>query len=373
MACKISALLLLPVILLGYLFLFIKKRNFLYFSFYILVFIFFGYLSLRLADPRLFGDANFFHFLANPQFIANIKELESFNDPNGFFPPSIQWIKTRPIIYPLENMILWGLGWPLGFLTIGGFVYSLWQIVLRMKKLNPLANQPFSHFLILFWIIWLFVYQGIQFAKPMRYFYPIYPFLVILAAKFFYQAINLLKRKFKNKMAIWLYGYIAVLLIWPLSFMAIYGRSHSRVMASEWIYQNIPPGSVISCEYWDDCLPLAVKGQSSRLYQRETFHLYDLDTPQKWQKINQQLRRVDYLILSSNRLWGSISKVPEKYPMTAKFYQDLLAGKLNFQKVAEITSYPTIPILKIQIPDAFAEESFTVYDHPQVMVFKKKR
>lgn len=75
--------------------------------------------------------------------------------------------------------------------------------------------------------------------------------------------------------------------------------------------------------------------------------------------------------MSSNRLWGSIPKVPEKYPIAAKFYKDLFSEKLGFKKVAEITSYPTIPILNILLPDNTADKSFTVYDHPKVIVFKK--
>ena len=52
------------------------------------------------------------------------------------------------------------------------------------------------------------------------------------------------------------------------------------------------------------------------------------------------------------------------------FYKNLFGGKLNFEKVAEITSYPTIPIFNIPIPDQSSEEAFTVYDHPKLYIFK---
>jgi len=82
----------------------------------------------------------------------------------------------------------------------------------------------------------------------------------------------------------------------------------------------------------------------------------------------------DYLVLSSNRLWGSIGRLPQKYPVSAKFYQNLLAGKLNFEKIAEFTSCPCFPPGKFNLfcfPDQSADESFTVYDHPKVMIFKR--
>ena len=96
------------------------------------------------------------------------------------------------------------------------------------------------------------------------------------------------------------------------------------------------------------------------------------DTNEKWTKFNYQLEQLDYLILTSNRTWGSITKVQDKYPLMSQFYQNLFAGKLDFEKVAEITSYPTIPILNIPIKDDFAEEAFTVYDHPKILIFKKQ-
>lgn len=361
LACKISALLFLPIITFGYLLTFFKNRNLKLFAIRYSLFAIFSYFFLRLADPRIFADNNFFNALLNSRFIANIKELRSSSDSDTWFPPAIQWIKTKPIIFPLKNMILWGLGLPLGILAIGGVVYSLF----KMRKLGNL--------LILSWIIILFAYQGIQFAKPMRYFYPIYPFLAILTANFLCQLTNSLKQKVNNKIVLLFFcPFVLSLLIWPLSFMAIYSNSHSRVTASRWIYENIPSGSTISCEHWDDCLPLGIEGKSSSLYKTEMLTLYDQDTPEKWQKTNQQLERADYLIMSSNRLWGSIPRLPEKYPITTKFYQDLFAENLDFQKVAEITSYPTIPILNIQISDDSSDESFTVYDHPKILIFKKK-
>ena len=94
----------------------------------------------------------------------------------------------------------------------------------------------------------------------------------------------------------------------------------------------------------------------------------------KWQKINQQLDSTDYIILSSNRLYGSIPKNPDHYPQTTQYYQNLFDGSLGFNQVAQFTSYPCFPPLGRPLfcfPDDSAEEAFTVYDHPKVLVFKK--
>jgi 4-amino-4-deoxy-L-arabinose transferase-like glycosyltransferase len=378
-ASKISAILLLPITILGYIFLLIKqivsKKKILSSSLpkflgCIFAFLFSSYIILRFADPHIFTSDTLFR--PNPQYIDNIKQLKIYDHSETFFPPAIQWIKTKPIIFPLKNIVLWGLGLSLGILSITGVVYSSLNTLKSLKQIKKpayrqamLSDQRIFMILMLMWIIGLFSYQGIQFGKTMRYFYPIYPFLAILSANFLYKVV--FNRINSSLLLVTCY---LLLTIWPLSFIQIYSRPHSRVQASEWIYENIPQGSTLSCEHWDDCLPLPLDGKSSKYYKIEILEMFNPDDSMKWERINRQLKDVDYLILSSNRVWGSTTKVPIKYPMTSRFYHNLFEEKLQFKKVVEITSYPTIPILGVSIPDYSSEEAFTVYDHPRVLIFK---
>jgi len=52
-----------------------------------------------------------------------------------------------------------------------------------------------------------------------------------------------------------------------------------------------------------------------------------------------------------------------------KFYQLLFSGRLGFEKVEEFNSFPSIGPLSF--PDEDAEESFTVFDHPVIRIYKK--
>ena len=151
--------------------------------------------------------------------------------------------------------------------------------------------------------------------------------------------------------------------------MSIYTNPHTRVEASRWIIKNIPAQSVILSEYWDDALP--VFGFEN--YKIIQLSVFDPDSFEKWEKMNSSLFQGNYLILSSNRGWGSIPLLREEYPLTTKFYEDLFAGKLAYKKIAEFTSYPSLKYLGIPItlPDTSAEEAFSVYDHPTVYIFKK--
>lgn len=357
------------------------------------------YLTLRMADPYMFESKNILASSLNPAFVANIKELQSWSSPDTGFPPAVQWITTIPILFPLQNILFYGMGIPLSVIVITSFILFplLFYRLFRSKEHLPLL---FILFLIWLWLGFIFIYEGIQFAKTIRYFVPLYPFAAILASLvggfMWKQAAPSSAKRYV------LLIICIAFLIWPVAFMNMYSQKHTRVRASEYIYNTIPQGSTISCEHWDDCLPVSLEkdGQtySSTNYNIETLPLYDPDSPEKWQKITEQLHRIGYIILSSNRLYGSITSVPKRYPQTYYYYESLFNGSLGFKKVAEFTSRPTFPLpipaycihfpdngygqvatlaeecqgQGIQFVDDYGDESFTVYDHPKVLILKNE-
>ncbi len=368
LASKISALYFLPLIVSVIFFLILKKgtRNALSGG---ICFVTASLLTWRMLDIKTFASG--YLFKINPKFSANIKQLHSFNDPEGWFPPAVQWIKSTPILFPLKNLSYWGLGLPISLLLLISLLYLIYKnsnylVVLTkrggIKTITKIKQPNYFLICIILFILSLFFYQGIQFVKAMRYFYILYPLFSIIIAVLLTEAI-----KNKKLLAV----ILMVSLVYPLSFMSIYTHKHTRIQASEWIYKNIPIGSTLTCEHWDDCLPLPIKEKSHTLYQIETLELFHPDSSEKWVKINNQFEDADYIILSSNRLWGPIPSVPERYPLSAQYYNELLNDRTKFKKVTEFTSRPTIPFLKIELIDDHADESFTVYDHPKVMIFKK--
>ncbi|KKQ49931.1 MAG: Glycosyl transferase family 39 [Candidatus Shapirobacteria bacterium GW2011_GWE1_38_10] len=365
LSCKISAIYFIPII---FLFLF-KNKNLISIVYFLI-----SFLAFRFFQPYAFTDI----FTPNPLFINNLKTLASYSKPDIFFPPGVQWINRLPLLNSLKNTGVWGLGLAVSF----PLIFLLFRFLTKFRfKFNLI-------FIISAWVVLLFTYQSLQAVHTMRYFLPIYPFISLIF-------VTLLSR-FKIKKSLIIYLLI-INSLYAIAFLSIYSRPNSRVQASEWIKKNIPQNKVLSSEYWDDALPL---GYSN--YQNVPLSLFDPDTLEKWEIINQSLSRVDYLIMSSNRLWASIPRLPDKYPLTSEFYKNLFTGDLNFIKIKTFNSYPgfSLSFLKscfylglsnypgvrntwfekdtdclypgVYIRDDTSEEAFTVYDHPQVLIFQKK-
>ena len=95
---------------------------------------------------------------------------------------------------------------------------------------------------------------------------------------------------------------------------------------------------------------------------------YDDENPQKLRRMIGTLQTADYVIISSNRLIDSISRLPWRFPMANAYYDALFSGELGFEIVGHFTSYPEL--FGIEIDDREAEEALTVYDHPEVYIFQ---
>lgn len=363
LSTKISAIFILPLLLFLLFYYFknqsklAKNKNYqriiIEILFCLLIFGIVVYATVRLANPYYFETGNILSPQVNKLFLENIKQLKSWEGKDIWFPPSVQWMNKQPVITSLKDLSIFGLGLTYFILVI----YGLYLIFNKYKRVIIVTTAV--------WVLLFFLYQSTQFVKTMRYFIIIYPFLAIYAAIGLYSITKKTSSLFQLLLLILLFA-------WPLSFLSIYHNTNSRIQASQWIYQNIPSGSAILNEHWDDPLPLLLPSMARQL-PGDLLPVFDPDTPDKWNKMDVLLGKGEYLIFSSNRGWGSIPTVPEKYPLMSKFYKDLFTGRLAYKKIKEFTSYPSLAYLGIPItfPDDWADESFTVYDHPKVMIFKR--
>ena len=82
-----------------------------------------------------------------------------------------------------------------------------------------------------------------------------------------------------------------------------------------------------------------------------------------------QLQAVDYYVVSSNRVTGSLPRSPWRYPTQITFFRLLDSGQLGFTRVAEFTSRPGIG--PFEVNDDAGDEAWINYDHPRVVIYQK--
>jgi hypothetical protein len=305
-------------------------------------------------------------------FVAQNMQQAAMTKDAFTFPYTLQYVGKIWYWYELKNIFLWGLGPIVGTFSIIGTIFVT-HISLKKEKKTKWAQE-----LILIVFFWTYFFIVGKFAIGfMRYMLPLYPLLCLFGGIVFYKISLFLHPLLKRFYIDFSYYIIFILLflVWPISFLTIYTQPNTRVTATNWINLHIPKGETLSIEHWDDSLPL--NGQEN--YRMQTLELYNPDSVEKWQKINSQLSQTDYIIIASNRLYVPLQKLTDCehlyphpcYRQTAQNYKNLFNGSLGFEKIAEFVVFPTIPFLNISIDDQRADESFTVYDHPKIMIFKK--
>ena len=259
-------------------------------------------------------------------------------------PYTRQFVGSTPVLYQFENIILWGVGLPLGILIVGALFYTLWRSVSTRLK---------ADFILWAWILPYAVSIFSFEAKFIRYNLPLIPFLIILASRMIVEMVSRLRRgqrifswsdlgagsnelpalsyqhsatstqlpalspqqpassfeqispdnqqpAFNQEQAVdksqqpatidgstlvargswpvalrphkWgarivtaigLFAFIWSA-VWAISFEHIYTQTHTRIQASNWIYQNIPAGASVSNEMWDEVSAYARKRTSTK-------------------------------------------------------------------------------------------------------------
>lgn len=306
------------------------------------------------------------------QFIREITAQMTMNSDAYIFPYTLQYAGTTAYIYYLKQILFWGVGPLLSLIALFGLGLSLIELkkLWRTKGFVTTLFQPITIYLLINLFYLLII--GKSAVKFMRYLLPLYPAIAVCVGIGLGTIWTTTKLPSLLRWAALTITFL-VAGLWTTAFLSIYSRPHSRELASHWMLQNIPPKSVLAEEHWDDRLPLFAGEQ----FEYVDLPLYELpDDAAKWQLISQRLKTADYIVMTSNRLYGSLPKLADCsqhkkcYPLTAQYYQKLFKEQLDFVKVAEFSNRPTI--FGIQIYDDEADESFTVYDHPKVIIFKRK-
>ncbi|MFN2234075.1 MAG: DUF2298 domain-containing protein, partial [Anaerolineales bacterium] len=210
-------------------------------------------VAFRVFQPYAFSGPGFLGIVPNQAWIENIKALRAQTSGDVDFPPALQWAR-RPITFSWQNMVLWGLGLPLGLLAWTGFAFMAWRM---------LKGEWKRHILLWGWTAAYFTWQSIQWNSTLRYQLPIYPLLAIMAAWFVFEIYNRGKQTADGAARTagspaWKWvamGVGAIVLIasaiWAYAFMGIYTAGHTRISAARWLFQEMPGPITLSIDQID--------------------------------------------------------------------------------------------------------------------------
>ncbi len=323
----------------------------------------------------------------------------------GIVPFTLQYVGETPLLYEIRQVAVWGLGIPLGIVAWGGLLFT-------MVKVARGWSHHKGEILLLAWAVPSIILLAFFETKFLRYIFPVVPFLVLMGSGMLFAALGWARRRrdepssdasvlsragavLRPHLPRIVTGVIAVVVattaFYALAFESIYSRPHTAVQASEWINENVPHGSAILTDnHWDE--PLRNLGR----YDVEQIVSYEPDSSDKMEVLARQLASSDYLAFYSSRTYGSIARLPERYPLTSNYYRQLFSGNLGYDLERSFTSYPqllgvafvddTYSRANLPEPEAstgadralisvdlgYADENVINYDHPKVLLFRNQ-
>jgi hypothetical protein len=336
-----------------------------------------AYVAFRALSPYTFARANWLDVSINGSFRAALEQQARAVAGESLPPPSYQWLLSTPVWSPIENLALWQLGLPLGLAAAAGLA-ALGAVVARGSRAYVRgAHDPdtvvatVGPLMLVAFVGVVFAYFGTRFVHSGRYLLPLVPLLAVAAAA---GLAALASRRPRAAAAVAL-AIAAASALYATAFVGIYTRANTRVAATDWIHANVAGGSTIANEHWDDPLPIGAiwlepgDRTEPRTYRGVDVPVFDPDDETKLRKLYQALAAADVYVVSSPRAWNTVGRLPDRFPLTTRYYEALLSGRLGFARAAAFSSQPRL--LGLALDDLRAEEAFWVYDHPPVLILRR--
>ena len=330
-----------------------------------------AFIALMVAQPYTLLDwGRFFsHVSEQSEMIRGIRD----------YPYTRQYADTAPYWYHIRQLAVWGYGLPLGIAAWAGLLYvSLrgmpWKLGLGylvvgwglpaaillvsystvavvaaagISLVALLATLPVRskgtqiEVLLLCWVVPYFLVTGAFHVKFMRYMLPIAPLLTLFGARMLWalwDGAAVYRRSLRPVVGVLIALVVGATAFYALAYVnGVYGSVHTGVRASEWLNRNAPYGAFVLKEHWEESLPNL----------RSDFEFFDLpmyedDRAGKTAVVADALAEADYLVFFSNRLYGTIPRMPERYPVSTEYYRLLFSEQLGYTLADVQTSYPTL-------------------------------
>jgi len=258
-------------------------------------------------------------------------------------------VHTTAYLHYLTALLPLAMGWPLALVALVALVYAGWKGS-REKQL------------LVLWCALYFALVGGLHTKPVRYLMPLLPLLALFAADwcrtFFSRRRNAL---------IFSGALVLCTLVQGLFFARIYAVEDARIQAARWLAKEVPNEAKIGLEKGAFTLHKLVDGQ--RTADLNILHLFYTGPymlcAQQVDYMRVRADQLDYIALITANRQRQFTAVPELYPVVADFYTRLLVGEMGYKEVARFA-------YNSSLFNGDIDPSFTGYDHPTVLIFKRE-
>lgn len=334
-------------------------------------------------------------------YLENITDQNAMVNGSDRFPFTRQYAGTFPYLYYIENQLNWGMGVLLGLAAFIGFAaWTVYGIVINRNIFTDRNRSSDKiYFLILMaWCLPFFLTTGSFYVKFMRYLQPLTPFLMLFAAWAIWQIRPWwLRNTTLGMTTVFTLGY-------ALAFSQIYSEQHPWHVASAWAAETADEGASFANELWDEPLPTNLGTSPDPVlekgFEEQTVNWlsgqWDRDNEEKLERNLTIIADSEYVIVASNRSYGVVSKLPSRYPISSQYFRLLFDGALGFElvyvgdrspKLAGFSfgpeTFASVGLTRPEAVDAYfdsrnrtvlprADESFTVYDQPLVLIFRNR-
>ena len=342
-----------------------------------------AYVAFRAASPYVFAHSSWIDLSLNQSFRDALDAQRQAASGAGLYPPAYQWLLSTRAWSPLENLVVWQLGIPFGIAALVGLGMLAVRIgktgwgwiARRGRELEPAEiSKLTAQSMVLGLVLTVFLYFGTQFVHSGRYLLPMVPLLAVAAA---YGVVALMAEHGRLRIGV-AAALVATTALYAVAFTHVYTEPNTRLAATDWLTEHVPAGATIANEHWDDPLPVGglwidpATGKGLPGARRGVIvPVFDPDDAMKARRLYDSLSGVDYYVLSSPRAWNTIGRLPDRFPLMTRFYRELFAERLGFVRAKEFTSYPQL--FGVELKDGGAEEAFSVYDHPKVLIYRRVR
>ncbi len=277
-----------------------------------------------------------------------------------------QFEYSLPVLFQVFSIFPYAMGFVLSFFLIKSMFF--WK-----EKV----------FLKIFFLIF-FLSQSFLYTKWTRFLAPVYPIGVLIA----FLEIRKIKVKVLRLLV------LILVFLQGAVFFSIYLQEDVRFQASAWLRENIPSGALVLQEGGNVVdLPVFRPGQEAGFdFEVGVVDLYGFeDNPRLREEILERFRESDYFIVPSRRVFANYTcllpeeegvfsklgrilrrlsysidrceRLREDFPALHKFYQRIF-GEGEFVLIGRFSVLPLFY-------DELAEETFSVFDHPIIRVYKR--